>query len=378
MAIFLDHLRLSLIWTDTFFDLLADGGPAGSPMGFLGRASTYASRFAALPPPDTEAKGLSVPWPRPAGQYFWTYYLEGKRPGDLTGDQAWNVGVPFRGPEPARVSSDALKRRVLLEAFHYPHGIALVATLTFEDSLELDAAVQRVFKMRRSIVCDVQWDAETGRAPELATLAQAADGILAVLRHGALGKQVPPAAHAVEPFSVLTVIGATGTSAKEGMVDGSALHRAFEAMASWMPGYEAANLPAIKDATIETRTGPAGVDVLYARPRGRVVWFGRLLDPPNKGDHTLACYHRNLTFLSLQIEALGSFARATATALDDPGSLSAAHLDCARRSAGLLGRLYGGTSDVYRSWSPRKHIDQNALIDPINKVRDVFGMAPLA
>ena len=273
---------------------------------------------------------------------------------------------------------------MLLEAFYYPYGVALVATLTVEEPLDFEAAVDNVFDLRRTAVFDVQWDQKTGRAAESLTLAQMADAGLPTLRSAALGKNVAPAAQSVEPFSVLTVIGAKGVAPGAPIVEGSAVHRALEAMASWRPGWKIDILPALKDSTVDTRAGAAGVDVLYARPRGRVVWFCRLLagaekeDAKKKGNHALACYHRNLTFLSLQVEAMGTFARATAATLDVAGTLPAAHLECAKRSAGVLGRLYGGQKDVYRSWSPRKQIDQNALVDPINKVRDVFGMKPLS
>src|SRR5262245_38912270 len=115
-------MRLSLIWTHTYLDLLRDGVPETAPMRFLGRASTFASRFAALPAPGIKSAQLSVPWPRPSGHYFWTYYLEGKRPGDLTGEQAWKQGVPFRGPALATLSAATTNERVLVEAFYYPHG----------------------------------------------------------------------------------------------------------------------------------------------------------------------------------------------------------------------------------------------------------------
>ena len=376
MALSLAHVRLSLIWIQSFFDLLGENGPA-APMGFLGRASTFASRFTALPPPGESDGVLSVPWPRPAGHYFWSYYLNGKRPGDTTGDQAWRQCVPFRSTVPARVSSDAVNGRIGLEAFYYPHGTALVATVTLEGSAELNDVVKQAVAIRRTMPFRIQWDAKTGPPAGTLTLNQAADAVQAVLRETAIGKKVAPAAQSVEPFSVLTVMAAQGDSLDKPVVEGSALHRACEALASWRPGWELEVLPPFSDATVGTRSGPAGVDVLYTRSRGRVVWFGRLLSTAEKDVHALSCYHRNLTFLSLQVDALGSCARATAEVLDGPGKPSAAHIECARRVAGLLGRLYGGKNDVYRSRSARKHIDQNALVDPINKVRDVLGMAPL-
>lgn len=52
--------------------------------------------------------------------------------------------------------------------------------------------------------------------------------------------------------------------------------------------------------------------------------------------------------------------------------------DCAKNAAGILGRLYGGVKSTYRSWSPHIQIDQNQLVEDINKVRDFFNMNPLS
>jgi hypothetical protein len=58
-------------------------------------------------------------------------------------------------------------------------------------------------------------------------------------------------------------------------------------------------------------------------------------------------------------------------------ALSATHSECARRAAGILGRLYTGDPSMYRSWSPRAQIDQNNLLADTNEVRNFFTMPKL-
>jgi hypothetical protein len=52
--------------------------------------------------------------------------------------------------------------------------------------------------------------------------------------------------------------------------------------------------------------------------------------------------------------------------------------ECTRIAAGILGRLYGGTTDVYRSWSLRAQIDQNKFVNDINAIRSFSQMPSLA
>jgi hypothetical protein len=347
-------------------------------MASLGRSTSYASLFDSPTSAGGGAEGLTKPWRNPAGNFFWTYYLDGRRPGDLTGEQAWNSLVPLRGRAPARLSGGKATERVGLEVFYYPHGLALVATATLRDSFTLQTAVEAAFAFYRHDAYEVLWDPQLGRGAEHLTLPQAADACLRILRRGALGREVTPEVRYAEPFSIVTVVKAGGVASSKAVTEGGAVHRALEAMASWRAGWKAQKLPPFSDATIPTRSGDPGSDVLYARPRGRVVWFGRLLGGKQGETRALGCYHRNLTFLSMQVESLGGLLRGTATGLTGAGALPAAQLDCARRAAGILGRLFGATRDMYRSWSPRRQIDANGLVQPTNEVRHYFGMDPLA
>lgn len=200
--------------------------------------------------------------------------------------------------------------------------------------------------------------------------------VLRALRTRAMGAGASVAARSAEPFSVVTVVTGTGVSPGTPTLDGGQVHRALEAVTCWRPTWQHDSLPALADASLPTRTVPPS-HVLYGRKRGRAVWFPALFMLPAGQLRTLACFHRNLVLASLQVESLSRLVSSTAKELRAGRLLSAGHSDCARRAAGVLGRLYGATPDIYRSWSPRVHIEQNNFTSPVNTVRAHFGMPPL-
>lgn len=57
--------------------------------------------------------------------------------------------------------------------------------------------------------------------------------------------------------------------------------------------------------------------------------------------------------------------------------LPGAHDNCARNAAGIMGRLYGGVDDTYRSGSLRAQVDQQGLVAMMNTARARYKMSPL-
>jgi hypothetical protein len=180
-----------------------------------------------------------------------------------------------------------------------------------------------------------------------------------------------------------------------------AVHRALEALCSWHQTWKNDVLHSWDTSTcLKIRHAPRS-HVLYGLERGRAVWFpdlfskqtsalsgvsitlpDRAVRVPNfftkeRRVHSLACYNRNLTLLSLQTESLVELMRAAGACIDANKPMPLAMEELAKGAAGILGRLYGGTQDTYRSWSPRAHIDGNHYADTINKVRHFFNMGLL-
>ena len=167
----IQDLRLSFIWAETFLDVLRDP-TTDVPFCFLGSRPLYAAIFRRVLL-GRKYRALGPPWSQPSGDYFWTYYLEGRTPGDLTGVQAWKGLVPFRTDVPVEVVAPWFQPgRLTLEGYFYPHGIALVITAVNRTPLALRQVVERAFQVRRIGRFNVSDDAhEASEAVSLDALA---------------------------------------------------------------------------------------------------------------------------------------------------------------------------------------------------------------
>ena len=367
------NLRLSFIWVETVLNRLE-------------RRSSYKERFDQVLRSGMGLKGLHLPWSELGRHFFWSYYLEHGAPGNISGNRAWKELVPFREKVPAAVEVCWLQGRLVLEAFYYPHGFALVVTAVCCTDLTLEEAVEKAFEVRRTGRFQVKWVRPTGRfqvewdegeAPEFLSLDAFADKGLTALRKVALGPGAAPGARRFTPFTVVTVVRGTGVNPVAPTPNGGEVHRALEAMTTWRPTWRYDVLPNLAEVSLKIRPAPPS-HVLYGHTRGRAVWFPGLFIQKDRRLHSLACYHRNLVFTSLQVESLSGLISETAKQIRDGTPLSAAHRECARRAVGILGRLYGGAPSTYRTWSPRAHIEQNDLVMAVNEVRDLFNMDKLS
>ncbi len=150
---------------------------------------------------------------------------------------------------------------------------------------------------------------------------------------------------------------------------------ALEGVTRWSPGWLYDPLPDLEDRTIDIKTSPPS-HVLYGRAKARAVWFPERFTHPDNPS-SLNCYHRNLTFSSMQVESLCGLAAAAAERLGNNQLDSEGLRDCARQAGGALGRLYGGGGvhkRSYRSMSPRVQIEQNGFVTDINTIRKVLGV----
>lgn len=372
----IDYLRLSFIWAETILDPLVDSDSSDAPLAFLGHHRSYIKYFDQLLPGGIGPGGLEMPWSTAAGHFFWTYYLEGCTPGYVSGEKAWKALVPLRKKIAVAVQAPWLPGRFLLESFFFPHGIAFVLTASSLIESTLEETVEKSFGIRRKGKLQVEW--EKGSVDFL-TLDALAEKVLAALRKAYLGANAAPSPHSATPFTILTIVRGTGIDPTVPTPNGGEIHRALEAVTTWRPTWRFDTLPNLDEAALPTRTAPPS-HVLYARTRGRAIWFPGLFVQKSRSSHSLACYHRNLTFASLQVESLGDLIARSAGSIREGvgGLLPATHLECARRAAGILGQLYGGALSTYRSWSPRVQIDQNNLVADLNIVRDYFNMTLLS
>jgi hypothetical protein len=405
MACEILELRLSLIWAETNLVLLGKNIPGDAPLYALGRRASYEPLFAQVLRDQVthadapllliggqhlRAPQLNPPWPKPAGQLFWARYLESSSLDNLSGGQAWRALVPLRAKFPCAVTPGQWLANVpvpvevtaLPEAFIYPHGVAFVLTFVARvlrtnppgPGLSLFDAVELAFKIRldrfgvawkgdAGLFSAVQWPAGAGEMK----LQELADKALAAVRTAAYGPAAPGSAPVIDPFTICTVVRGSGVDPAQPVDDDT--RRALEAVTGWSLDWRTDPLPDLATRRIETKT--ALPNVLYGRRKARAVWFPKRFTDPNEPP-SISCYHRNLTFASLQIESLSGLAAATVAELLSNSQLDSGLRDCARQAGGALARLYSGggpQKKSYRSMSPRVQIEQNGFVADINRVR---------
>jgi hypothetical protein len=379
MSIFKSHdLRLSFFWTGTVLDFLKGTAPVDAPMIFLGDDGQYIDEFetSQLDGPH----GLLPPWFKPKEDFFWFYYAENTQPKDMSGIKAWKYLIPMRMRVPFKVTAPWLNGRIYLEGFFYPHGIVLVFTAECIEKLSLEEARELSFKIRQNELFRVIF-ADGSPAQDL-HLNPLADRAMTFLKQGALGPDAKTNFPVSPLFSIWTVVRAEGVDPTIALTNGGDVHRVLEAVTTWNPNFATANLPDLASSSARLRKTRSAGDVLYANDRGRAVWFpGTFTLPPEK--RSMACYHRNLVYASMQVESLCRFVRETAQEVRQPGDASMLPIqqfNCAKRAAGILTRLYLALKDkTYRSGSPYLQIKQNNFLGDINKIRqETFaGGAPL-
>jgi hypothetical protein len=387
------EMRLSLIWTETILDLLKKTPPADAPLKTLGRRATYEVLFEQLLGGGTPSiPYLHPPWPKARGQLYWQRYLESSELATLKSSAAWHGLVPLRTTLPATVKPAqwlakvpaAVEINVNPEAFFYPHGSAFVVTVIARlkkepPTLPLFDAVDLALRIRRDKF-SVKWDgsgsffagAQWGNVASEMTLDQLAERALAAIRVSAFGSAAaaPPV---IDPFTIFTTVRGRGVDPGQPVDD--EMRRALEAVSRWSPSWRYDPLPDLTDRKIDIKTSPPS-HVLYGRAKARAVWFPERfthLDIPR----SLACYHRNLTLNSMQVESMCGLAASVAALLGNDQLDSESLRDCARQAGGALGRLYGGGGvykKSYRSMSPRVQIEQNGFVPDINTVRKVLGV----
>jgi hypothetical protein len=235
----------------------------------------------------------------------------------------------------------------------------------------LHDAVALAFKVRKTEKLDVRWDDGT---VELLNLDMFAGKALPKLRAAAFGPAAVAQSSSAAPFTICTFINAEGVDPNLPTPENAEVHRALEAVTGWRNTWQHDVPTELTKASLKIK-GTTPSHVLYASKRGRAVWFPAYF---NRNVRSLSCYHRNLSFASLQTESLSSLVVETWKLLAKGKPLvSATHRACAKSAAGILGRLYGGDGSTYRSQSCQCQIEQNGLVYPVNAVRDYFNMPKL-
>jgi hypothetical protein len=372
MAIQIYDFRLSLIWVQTYLDLLEPFGAAQAPLAFLGRSYEYEAAFEPLlhDQEATVGPGLTRPWLNVRHQGFWRQFFDGQVPPNAR--TCWQNLVPLRGTLPFEASPSWLPGRIHVESFFYPHGTALVVTAVCTATLSLEELVVMARKIKKTGKYTAEWLPVQSKWVGLKTMADLA---LDSQRETALGPGAPHGARTVEPFTVLTVVQGEGVDL-EPLPEYGEVHRMLEAVTAWPNRWRTCPLPALAQVRLQSGL-PSEVDVFYGRKRGRAVWFPEQLCPQPDDIHALSCYHRNIVLASMTVESLVGLVKAANEVIDRGMRLSPDEHACARHASRILGQLYGGASSTYGTMSTNVQIADNEYIPPINQLRRFFNMHSL-
>jgi hypothetical protein len=372
MAVQIHDFRLSLVWVQSYLDLLEPFVSPQVPLAFLGRSYEYEAALETLlgDPEATVGPGLTVPWGNVRHQSFWRHYLNGQIQPDPR--LCWQNLIPLRGTLPFDPPPSWLPGRIHVESYYYPFGSALVVTAVCTASLSQEELVLMARRVRKTGKYTAEWLPVESRWVGLKTLADLA---LDLQRETALGAGAGPGPRTVEPFTVLTVVQGENVDL-EPLPENGEVHRMLEAVTAWPNRWRSCPLPALAEARLQA-SAVSTADAVYGRKRGRTIWFPEQFRHHGAAIHALSCYHRNLVLASMAVESLVALAEATNRVVAAGQRLPPDHQSCARHAARILGQLYGGANSTYRTMSTAVQIDQNEYVPPINKLRRFFNLHQL-
>lgn len=363
MKQWIDSLRISLVWTLTDVGGLG-AGPVGTRDDYLWTA--------AVPPDDPARPRLVWPWHQRDFSRFWAYYL-GLDYLTVSPARAWNRLVPLRHRHELSPEGANEPRLVL---YAWPHAVASVLHIEVETpgrscDVAVDQAIARATREQYQFVPDPDRDPGlkplTGNAFEIVRLA-AEDW----LRH--LGGDPRAAVRPDRPFVVSTVLQGSGFAAPS---DDAAAWRAAHGLACLNPRWAKLSLHPVEEHHVTARVEPAGLGGVYGVPRGRVIWLPERFHEASPDDESLRWYHRNLTDLTMQVEAHLALVRWAATRLSR-GAMSFETTELVRHAAQSLMWLYvGDQRSTYSSASARRQIDDDNAA-AVRAVCDHFGVLPPA
>jgi hypothetical protein len=373
MPLELQEIAISQLTMEALPELFAPGGGSG-PLGGLGSEAPFGAIFEAARAAGTAADvdAPSLPWPRETGQHFWTSYFEGRSFGAITPRNAWRNLVPIRLRQPKLTLAGFPGCRIWAEIYAYPHGLAVILGFRLSGSWSTTVAGDLFAALRNG---DVSW---TDGAERTARLPDIPGYLLERGRTVLLGPELQAGTRS-QPFVVTTVVRASGIDPQTVVDNGGEIHRLANGLASFDPSWRTVALPDLAPRRLPGLVAPAG-HLVYARGRGRAVWFPSHFTGASGSTHALGCYHRNLTMTSLTVEALASLVAATVTQLADGRTLEDLpyhQADLSKRAAVLLSQLYLGKK-TYSTMSAKRQIVDSGYGDDLTALREVLKLAPAA
>ena len=335
-----------------------------------------------IPPSRLEPTALTPPWPITKPKYshwFWVYYL-GKNPENVDGQLALAKLAPFHTGFTATIKPHSKWIGAIADGFIYPYGVGLILTLVAyldrdtKGGLQSGLAMSKLLEASSEELYDITWN---GAPPIAKKVPELADALLDRLRAQVLGPGAKAGERTKVPFVVSAVIrGDTDSDTRPPEFD--EVHRMLQGMSSLKRTWENDTLTVFKDALLRVRRSAAKGDLLYHTSRGRAVWFPSSFTKTASRIRTSGCYHRNLTLLHLQAEALLQVLGTRRDLISKKANVPAFLEHMAKDAAQQLSDLYGSPDATYQSSSVRAYLDetssQKKLVD--DALKD-FGLDKL-
>lgn len=374
----IDKLRVSFVFTETILDLQRSNDPA-RPLNVIVPQLGYITYVDKLWAQEPLPLNLDFPWYHPDGQRFWTRYLDTKDLRDANGRLCFQQLMPLRLPRlagkiavkaPGLAATEQAALRI--EGYYYPFGTGLIVTAELTGAFNIDRAGQLAMALRHDKIFQPSWAPDDVGGPM--TLDQLATEALNRLRKLGFGSAISGRRN--DPFSIAAVLRGEGVDANVPLVPQEPAHRLLNGLANWDRDWSQLLAPDFESGTTQLRiwgkTRRPG-HVLFAGSQGRAVWFPGLFLPSATKRHALSCYHRNLTFATLQTESLLGLAREVNAEMQRGGTVRSSVQLLGRRAAGLVTRLYT-RKDTYNSDSVRAQIAQSPRLDDVNALRKILGV----
>lgn len=368
----IQDVRMTFIWAEVVPDFLQQQIANDSDFACLTRSYLYKDAFAKAQAAKTSDAQFARPWIVKHKQQFWMRYLVQGDLASVGGEQAWKWLVPLRRSPGIRLTADWFSGRSGIEGFYYPFGLAVMISFHWTPQLTPTELVTEAFRFRRTGKFTI-----TGTEAPLSTLEQVAEKVLDLMRDRALNKASVPGHRSPGPFSIVTI---TKAQAPGKINFNESTRLILEGLVNWRPDWPDVTLPDPKESCLPTRkSAPAGT-ALYAQDRGRAIWFPSLFLNKGTPGSQLACYHRNLSFASMQTESLSRLVSYTASrfaAGENKNDLTMHHRGAVENSAIQLSKLYlGDKGNTWRSASVQRQIWQNNF-DDLQKVLAEFSQPAL-
>ncbi|MCX6583711.1 MAG: hypothetical protein NT166_26345 [Candidatus Aminicenantes bacterium] len=363
----LNEFRLSFIWVKGFSNLVKDG----APMDFFNYIEDYVSEFQKAKTAETESSQWKLPWIHWQGKNFWRKYLGFQNLNEVEALKALEFIVPMYAPSASLVKKiQSSGCRMKAEGFFYPYSVALVINVTVEGSLSIKEMLEQAKKIREDRKYVVNWSDGSEDTLELQPFASKA---LDKLWKIAYGKQEEAMPAVDDPFTIATVISGTGDLG-ENVFPGSELHRMLVGLCTFQRLSEGDGVHPLDDTTrlkLKASQMFSNSNIIYGLRHSRAIWFPCYIKSVEKKIRKLGCYHRNLTFATLQTESLVSTIR---TLINNQNNNSPALRQKGINAAQILGLMYEGKDETYKSWSIRKQIDDNDYMNIINQAREILNI----